>query len=509
MANERLPMRKIRDVLRLAAQKISHRQIALSLQIGRTTIRDYILKARLAGLSWPLPDDLGDERLEDLLFPPHDTAAEQRLPDWKAIRTELARPGVTLALLWEEYREEHTNGYGYSQFCNLYRIWRGQLARSMRQSHVAGEKLFVDYSGQLVRVIDPVSGEIRTAELFIATLGASNYTFAEATWTQKMEDWTGSHARAFEYFGGVPALVVPDNLKSAVIRACFHEPDVNRSYADLARHYDTAILPARPYKPKDKAKAEVAVQIAQRWILASLRNRTFSSLAEVNTAIRALLDTLNDKVTRHLGASRRALFEELDKPALKPLPAGPYVYAQWKQCSIGLDYHIRIDGHFYSVPHQYVRSKLWVRMTARTVEAFCKGKRIACHMRSDKEREKTTLKEHMPPAHRYYAEWTPENMLAKAKKTGPDTAILIGIILRDKPHPEQGLRAGAGIIKLAGAFGEDRLEAACTRAIAIGARTYSSVKSILENNLDRQKTPEPTDDRAITHGNIRGRHYYH
>jgi transposase len=456
-----------------------------------------------------LPDELGDKQLEDLLFPPQDTASEQPLPDWKAIRTELARPGVTLALLWEEYRTQHKNGYGYSQFCNLYRIWRGQLARSMRQSHVAGEKLFVDYSGQLVRIIDPLSGETREAELFVATLGASDYTFAEATWTQKMSDWTGSHVRALEYFGGVPALVVPDNLKSAVIRACFHEPEVNRSYADLARHYDTAILPARPYKPKDKAKAEVAVQIAQRWILASLRNRTFSSLAEVNTAIRILLDKLNNKVTRHLGASRKELFEDLDKPALKPLPAGPYVYARWKQCSIGLDYHIRIDGHFYSVPHRHARDKLWVRITARTVEAFCKGKRVVCHMRADKAREKTTLAEHMPPAHRHYAEWTPEKLLAKAEEIGPDTAILTDVIMRDKPHPEQGLRAGAGIIKLARAFGEDRLEAACTRAIAIGARTYSSVKSILENNLDRQKPQKSTDDPAITHDNIRGRHYYH
>lgn len=509
MANGRLPMRKIRDVLRLAAQKISHRKIALSLQIGRTTIRDYILRARLAGLSWPLPGDLGDEQLEKLLFPAQDKTPEQVLPDWKAIRTELARPGVTLALLWEEYREREENGYSYSQFCNLYRIWRGGLARSMRQSHVAGEKLFVDYSGQLVRIVDPASGEIREAELFVATLGASNYTFAEATWSQKMADWTGSHAHAFEYFGGVPALLVPDNLKSAVIRACFHEPEVNRSYADLARHYDTAILPARPYKPKDKAKAEAAVQIAQRWILASLRNRTFSSLAEVNAAIRVLLDKLNNKVTRHLGASRKELFEELDKPALKPLPVSPYVYARWKQCSIGPDYHIRIDGHFYSVPHRHVRGRLWVRMTARTVEAFYKGKRIACHMRSDEGRGKTTLKEHMPPAHRYHADWTPEKLLAKAEKIGPDTAILIDVILRDKPHPEQGLRAGAGIIKLARGFGEDRLEAACTRAIAIGARTYSSVRSILENSLDRQKTPEPADDPAITHDNIRGRHYYH
>jgi len=513
MANERLPMRKIRDVLRLTAQNLSQRKIALSLQIGRATVSEYIIKAKMAKLSWPLPDDLSDQQLEDLLFPSSDDEQKKPLPDWKIIRKEHSKPGVTLALLWEEYRQEctkeHQNGYSYSQFCELYRSWRGRLSTSMRQVHVAGEKMFADYSGQLIPIIDPVTTQIREAELFIAAMGASNFTFAEATWTQKMPDWTSSHVRAFEYFGGVPALLVPDNLKSAVIKACFHEPDVNRSYADLARHYDTAILPARPYKPKDKAKAEVAVQIAQRWILAALRNHTFTSLEELNAAIRVLLDKLNDKVTKHLGTSRRELFEELDKPALKSLPAEPYVYAEWKKHSIGLDYHIRIDEHFYSVPHKYARSELWVRTTTKTVEAFSKGKRVACHMRSDKKRGKTTLKEHMPHAHRKYAEWTPDKLLEKASKVGPNTAILIDVIMRDKPHTEQGLRAGIGIIKLAKLFDCDRLEAACARAIEIGARTYSSVKSILDNNLDRRKPQQATDDPAITHDNIRGSNYYH
>jgi transposase len=324
-----------------------------------------------------------------------------------------------------------------------------------------------------------------------------------------MPDWTGSHVRAFEYFGGVPALLVPDNLKSAVIKACFFEPEINRSYDDLARHYDTAILPARPCKPKDKAKAEVAVQVAQRWIIACLRNRTFSSLHELNAAIRVLLDKLNNKFSKHLGASRRELFEKLDKPALKPLPAEPYAYAEWREKCVGLDYHLNIEGHFYSVPHQLVRKKLWVRITARTVEVFDKGKRVACHMRSNQKGGMTRLKEHMPRAHRKYAEWTPTKLIEKAEEIGPRTAMLINVIMRDKPHPEQGFRSGIGIIKLAKPFGNERLEAACSRAIEIGAHTYTSVKSILENNLDRQKLRKAAEDPAITHENIRGSNYYH
>ncbi len=511
MANERLPMRKIRDVLRLDAQNLSRRKIAQSLQIGRTTVREYLIRLKLAGLTWPLPDDLSDEDLEQLLFPPPEEgeSARRPLPDWPSIHKERRKPGITLWLLWEEYQLEHPDGYSYSQFCELYRKWRGKLSLTMRQTHVAGEKMFVDYSGTSIPVIDPLTGEIRETELFIAAMGASNFTFAEATWTQSMTDWTGSHVRAFEHFGGVPALVVPDNLKSAVIKACFYEPGVNRTYSDLARHYGTAILPARPYKPKDKAKAEVAVQLAQRWILASLRKRTFPSLEELNAAIAEQLGKLNDKVTPHLGASRRELFEELDKPALKPLPASPYVYAKWQEQRAGLDYHLKIDGHFYSVPHQLVRRKLWACITAKMVEIFDKGKRVACHMRSHEKGGKTSCKEHMPKAHRQYAEWTPDKLMEKAREIGPHTEILIDVIIREKPHPEQGFRAGIGIVRLAKPFGNERLEAACIRAIEIGARSYSSVKSILDNNLDRRKTEKAADGPAIAHQNIRGSSYFH
>ncbi len=515
MANERLSMRKIRDVLRLDADGLSQRMIALSLQIGRTTVRDYLMRTQLAGLSWPLPCDITDEDLEAQLFAASDAdkTAKYAVPDWKVIHKERSKPHVTLSLLWEEYRSEHPKGYSYSQFCLLYRQWRGKLSVSMRQSHVAGEKMFVDYAGSSVPIIDPVSFEIRETQLFVAALGASNYTFAEATWSQGLFDWIGSHVRAFEYFGGVPAQIVPDNLKSAVIKSCLHEPAMNRTYADLARHYDSAIIPARPYKPKDKAKAEVAVQVAQRWIVAKLRHRTFTSLQELNSAIRDLLKTLNNRVTRHLGASRQELFEQTDRPALKPLPSLPYVYAKWEQQRVGLDYHLKIDDHFYSVPHKYIRQKLWIRTTESSVEVFERNKRIACHVRSGIKGSKTTCKKHMPNSHRRYADWTSEKVKEKAAQIGSSTQILVDIIMRERPHPEMGLRSCIGILKLAKIFGKDRLEAACERALGIGARSYSSVQSILRNNLDGIKIKQPpegtTDETVITHHNIRGSNYFH
>ena len=390
MARERLPMRKIRDLLRLKAEGLSERKIASSLGIGHSGAGDTIRRARRAGLTWPLPDDLSDEGLERLLFAKPATnsgqAKERPLPDWAHIHRERRRPGVTLSLLWEEYRAVHPDGLGRTQFCEHYRRWNGKLSPTMRQAHLAGEKMFVDYAGQTTEIMDGLTGEVRDAQLFVACLGASSYTYAEATMTQSLPDWTGSHARAFTFFGGVTAQVVSDNLKSGITKACFHEPAVNRTYSDLARHYDTAVVPARPYKPCDKAKVEVAVQVAERWILAALRNRRFFSLAELNAAIRELVDKLNNRVTRHLGASRRALFEELDRSALKALPQEPYEYAAWKECRAGLDYHVEVEKHYYSVPHTLLREKLWARLTERTVEIFHRGKRVAAHMRSSSNR---------------------------------------------------------------------------------------------------------------------------
>jgi transposase len=504
-------MRKIRDVLRLSAAGMSNRQIAASLGLSATAAGECIRRARRVDLTWPLPEGLTDEALELRLYPlPTAVAADRRpQPNWAVVHRELRRPGVTLQLLWEEHRAVHLDGYGYSRFCELYRAWEARLSPTMRQSHVAGERLFVDYAGTTLEVIDASTGQVRTAQLFVAALGASSYTYAEATWTQGLSDWIGSHTRTFAFIGGVTAMVVSDNLRSGITKACFYEPAVNRTYAEMAAHYDTAIVPARPYRARDKAKVEVAVQVATRFIIARLRNRQFFSLGALNEAIAELVARINDRVSRHLGASRRALFEDLERSALKPLPAEPYVFAAWKECRVGLDYHVEIEKHYYSVPHQLLREKVWARITARTVEVFHRGKRVAAHVRSSSNRKHTTVREHMPSSHRRYADWTPERIRRQAGAIGRHTSALVEIILRERIHPEQGFRACVGILRLAKTYGQERLEVACSRALEIGARSYSSVNSILKTNLDRRRPAMPADGPAIAHDNIRGPTYFH
>jgi transposase len=507
-------MRKVRDVLRLKAVGLGKRKIAASLGISATAVGGCLRRAREAGVAWPLAEEMTDEALEVRLYPASvalaEVAARRPLPDWPTIHRELKRPGVTLQLLWGEHRAAHPDGYGYSRFCDLYRAWEQRLSPTMRQTHVAGEKLFVDYAGTTMQVIDGATGEVIEVQLFVAVLGASSYTYAEATWTQGLADWIGSHVRTFAFIGGVTAQTMSDNLKSGITKACFYEPTVNRTYAEMAAHYDTAIVPARPpYKPRDKAKVEVAVLVATRWIIAKLRKRTFFSLAELNAAISIEVAALNARITRHLGASRKALFEELERPVLKPLPAEPYTYAEWKECKLGLDYHVEVEKHYYSVPHTLMREKMWVRITARTIEVFHRGKRVAAHVRSSSNRKHTTVREHMPSSHRRYADWTPEHLKRRAGEIGPNTSALVEIILRERPHPEQGFRASIGIIRLVNAHGRDRLEAACGWALAIGARSYTSVNSILKNNLDRRRPATTTDGPAILHSNIRGPGYFH
>ena len=510
---ERLPMRKIKDVLRLRASGYSTRKIADSLGLGRTAAGNYLRRAAQAGLSWADVQGLDEVVLERLLFG-QAAGAEGHpffLPDWADVYRELKRPGVTLHLLWEEYRACHPDdGYGYSAYCQHYRAWVKRLSPSMRQRHVAGEKLFVDYSGVRMEVTDPATGTRRPVELFVAVLGASNYTYAEASWSQTLPDWISAHVRAFAFFGGASALIVSDNLKSAVVRACFHEPEVNRSYTDLARHYQTAILPARPYKPKDKSKAEGGVLLVQRWIVARLRNRVFFSLEELNAAIREELTRLNARVSRHLGASRQQLFERLDKPALIPLPPTRHVHADWQKVTVGADYHIRIFDHYYSVPYGLAREALWVRITAGTVEAFQGGKRVASHQRAGPEDGRdTTLKAHMPAKHRYYAEMTAEKVWADAQKIGPNVITLVEVILRNKPRPEQGIRACVGILKLERGSGPERLNAACARALALNACSLKSVTSILKNRLETQPIEAAPEVPTIAHNNIRGARYFH
>jgi transposase len=504
-------MRKIHDVLRLSAAGMSKRKIAASLGVSATAAGECIRRARRAGLSWPVPEGLTDEALECRLYPPATVPANDRRPrpDWAAVHRELRRSGVTLRLLWEEHRAVHPDGYGYSRYCELYGAWEARLSPTMRQVHIAGERMFVDYAGTTLEVIDASTGEAMTAQLFVASLGATNYTYAEATWTQALSDWIGSHTRTFAFIVGVPAMVVSDNLRSGITKACFYEPAVNRTYAEMAAHYGTAIVPARPYRARDKAKVEVAVQVATRFIIAKLRDRKFFSLSELNAAIAELVTQINNRVSRHLGASRCALFEELERSALKPLPAEPYVFAEWKECRVGLDYHIEVEKHYYSVPHQLLREKVWARITARTIEVFHRGKRVAAHVRSSSNRKHTTVREHMPSSHRRYADWTPERLREQAGAIGRHTSALVEIILRERAHPEQGFRASIGILRLAKTYGGERLEAACSRALDIGARSYSSVNSILKNNLDHQRPAVPADGPAIAHDNIRGPTYFH
>jgi transposase len=490
---------------------MSQRAVARSLDLAQGTVSKYLNRARRAGLTWPLPPELDEDvRLENRLYPPpSDLPSEARPhPDWAVVHRELRRPGVTLMLLWEEYCDTITDGFSYSWFCERYKEWAGRLKLSLRQVHVAGEKLFVDYSGHTMEVIDGLTGEVITAQIFVAVLGASNYTYAEATLTQSLPDWISSHVRAFSFFGGVARQTVSDNLKAGVTRACFHEPMVNRTYSDLARHYGTAILPARPYRPKDKAKVEVGVQVVGRWILARLRNRRFYSLAALNEAIHGLLDDLNDRVLRGWGRSRRQLFDELERPALVPLPHEHYEYAEWKRCRVNLDYHVEIAKHYYSVPHGLVRQEVEARVTARTVELFLRGKRVASHLRSTLPHRPSTVAEHMPSSHRRYRDWTHERIRREAAKIGPDADTLIDVILRSRPHPEQGFRSAIGILGLVKRYGQERVDAACARALLLNARSYKSVAAILKSGTDKAAASAQSSVPILFHSNIRGRGYY-
>jgi len=513
MTRERIPMRMIKEVLRLKwSCGLGRRAIAKSCGIAKSTVIEYLRRAKKAGLSWPLPADMDDSALEHLLFPPVIVSESPRpLPVWEDVHRELSRKSVTLTLLWDEYKAQYPDGYQYSQFCDLYRAYAKKLDISMRQVHHAGEKLFVDYCGQTVPVIDKSTGEVHECQIFVAVLGASNFAYAEATYTQGLPDWIGSHVRALEFIDGVPELFVPDNLLSGITKACRYEPGVNRTYQELAVHYGAAVIPARVRKPKDKAKVEAGVQLVERWILAALRNRTFFSLTELNAAIRQLLDKLNNRPFKKLPGSRMSRFLEIDKPALRPLPAVPFEYAEWRiKKRPGIDYHIEVDDHYYSVPYQLRNEYLDVRLTESVVEAFFRSKRVASHVRSYAKGRYTTVADHMPKAHRDYAEWTPERVIRWAKEAGTSTADLVTAILAKNLHPQQGFRSALGIITLARKFGKDRVETACKRALAIGGLSYKSVKSILETGLDKKPLPEPRSaSQAITHNNIRGREYYH
>ena len=507
-------MRQAREIIRLKFSSFSAHEIARRLGMARSTVREMLQRAESAGLSWTQAEGMSDAALEGALYANRRSRRGHRRvaePDWVTVHRELKRKHVTLTILWDEYIAANPGGYSYSRFCDLYRGFAKTLSVTMRQTYAAGERLFVDYAGDTVPVvIDRLTEEVREAQVFVAVLGASSFTFACASWTQALPDWIDAHVRAFSAIGGVPELLVPDNTKTAVIKACFYDPDVNRTYAEMATHYSTAILPTRPCKPRDKAKVERAVLIVERWLLGRLRRRTFYSLAELNAAIVEMLQKLNDeRAIRRLGVTRRQLLEDVDRPALKSLPVEPYEFAQWKTCRVGVDYHVEVSSHYYSVPHRFARAEVEARLTVRTVEIFLRGERIAAHLRMSGNHGHTTVADHMPSSHRRYKNWTIDKIRADAKRIGPATAALCEQIIERRPHPEQGFRACLGIVRLANSYGDERVEAAAERAIAIGARTYSSVKSILDKKLDRR----PAEKRAaeaptILHANIRGPRYY-
>jgi transposase len=504
-------MHKIKDILRLHFEaKLSQHQIAASLKLSSGAVNKYLALARAAKVSWPLPDDMDEAALRSLLRPHINKINNYHEPDYASIHQELKRKGVTLLLLWQEYEQTHgKKAYRYAQYCAKYKEWSSQQKPSMRQIHRAGEKLFIDYCGPTVDIIDPVTGEIRRASIFVAVLGASNYTYAEATWDQTLPNWVASHVRAFQFFGGVPLLLIPDNLRSAVTKACRYEPKINRTYADLAAHYSTAVLPARPHRPKDKAKAENAVLVVERWILARLRHHTFVGLTELNTAIAKLLHELNHRPFKKLPGTRASQFEAIDKSALKSLPSRPYEFATFKDARVHVDYHIEIDHHYYSVPYKLIKQIVNVRLTANTVECFYNGQRVASHLRSYLRGKHTTLPEHMPPAHQKFSEWSPGRFLNWASDIGPATCKVIKYLLTKAVHPEQSYRACFGILTSAKRFGKERLESACQRALAIGAPRRHSILSILENGLDKQPLIKPILSSCIgLHENIRGAAHY-
>ncbi len=506
-------MRFIREVLRLAfGVGLSLREIERSLSISHVTASGYVARAREAGLSWPLPEQLDDGALARLLFPrPAPSSTGQPVPDWAHVHRELRRKGVTRILLWQEYKEAHPDGYALSRFYKLYNQWVGTLDLVMRQEHRAGEKLFVDFAGQTVPIVDEGTGEILfEAQIFVAVLGTSSYTFAYATRTQSLPDWIDAHGKAFAFIGGVPEIVVPDNTKTGITKACRYEPDLNPTYHAMAAHYGTAVIPARVRAPRDKAKVEKGVQLVERWILAALRNRTFHGLAELNAQIRVLLGKLNDRPFQKLPGTRRLRYETLDRPALKPLPASPFVFAEWRCATVGIDYHIDVEGHYYSVPYALVKKRVEARYTATAVEVFFAGARVASHVRSFRKGHHTTDPAHMPSSHRRYAEWTPARILRWAATVGKETEAHVAAIMEHRPHPEQGFRAALGIMRLAKQYRPERIEAACKRASAYRIYSYRGVESILKTGADR-KDPKQDAPSApvIPHDNIRGPGYYH
>lgn len=506
---ERKSMRRIKECLRLHFESgLSQNAISRTLQVSRSTVQDYLRRINCQDKRWPELKDLTDEQLEALLFSSKPAGTVRPHPDWELVHKELhSKSYVTLQVLWQEYKAVHPDGYSYPRFVVYYREWAQRFNVYLRQRHIGGEKLFVDYSGKKPRVRDMRTGQDREVELLVMAWGASQYIYAEAQESQRLPDWIMGHRRGYEYFGCVPHIEIDDNLKSAVTKACRYDPDVNVTFTEFAAHYGVAIVPTRPGKPKDKPKVENAVLIAQRWILACLRNRVFYSLAELNMAIRELLEKINAKLMQRLPKSRWQLFLELDKPNALPLPAEPFEYREWLSPTLAFDYHVEVDGNYYSAPWTLAGRKLSVRVMENTVEIFDKRDRVAIHERSRGTHQYTTVTEHMPPAHQKYVEWTPARMYRWAQEIGPSTHQLIEKVIKTKFHPQQGFRPAMGILRLSKTYGNDRLEAAARIALDFGFNRVRQISDLLKNGRDRQGQQTPVVTIANT-DNVRGRDYY-
>ncbi len=503
-------MRKVKEILRLRWEKgIGIRQIARSLSIAHSTVSDLLRRAQAQDLSWPLPPDLDEETLEKRLYPkPGEQGQVRSQPDWEYMHRELKRDGVTLQLLWLEYKSAESQGYQYSRFCELYRRWQSKVDVVLRNNYKGGEKLFVDFAGQTIPIVNQLTGNVHQAQMFVTVMAASNYTYAEATWSQQLEPWIAAHCRALEFYGGVPEIMVPDQLKSGVSKSCRYEPDLNPTYHEMAAHYGTVIIPARPRKPTDKAKVETGVLTVERWILARLRNETFSTLRQANDAISKLLTDLNDRPFQKLHGSRRSLFEDVDKPNLRPLPSERYLLARWKKARVNIDYHVSFQNNCYSAPYQLTKEEVDVRSTESTVEILHKGKRVASHPRCYSKGKYITDPGHRPASHQKHLEWTPKRLIRWAKQIGPSTGMAVQKILESKPHPEQGYRSCLGIMSLGRRYSPERLEAAAGRALAVNAISYKSLNSILKTGLDQVPPEEPTPNLVAIHRNLRGSEYY-
>jgi transposase len=511
MARKKLSMRQIQEILRLKYQnQLSVREIARSCGLPTSTVGDYLKRAEAARITWPLPEGQGEKELVEQLMANAPEVADRCtvLPDWPCIDKELRRKSVTLALLWQEYRQAHPEGYGYSRFCELYQRWAGTLDPVLRQIHLPGEKMFVDWAGQSVAIHSAQDGSVSAAHVFVAVLGASNKTYAEAFENEQLAAWIAAHCHAYAFFEGVAKVTVPDNPKTAVVRACRYEPVLHRSYQEMAEHYGTVIIPARPRRPRDKAKVEAGVLIAERQILAALRDQRFFNVGELNQAMVGLLAKLNDQPFQKVEGSRNSWFETVEKARLLPLPAARFELAIWSMAKVSIDYHVAVEKHYYSAPYQLIHQNLDVRLSDRTVELFAQGKRVAAHIRSHQAGRFTTLEEHRPKSHQKHLEWTPSRILGWAKTIGPDCGKLVENIMENRPHPEQGFRSALGIIRLAKAFGNSRLEAACRRALHFGACSYSSINSILKRNLDAQPLEQELPWPSPAHENLRGGPYY-